>query len=413
MQSSFPSKRAIMSRNEALNFLNIAHFFDHFFILIFPTAAIAIALEWNMTYGAALAMGTPVYLLFALGTLPAGWLGDRLDRINLLALFFIGCGASGLFIAISDGPTALMAGLGSLGLFAGLYHPVGLALVTDLATRPGRALAVNGVFGNMGLAGAAVATGFLADQSGWRMAFLAPAVISILIGCILLVRRLQKGPPVLQQTNHAAHGTIIVNRRNQIAVFVIICVSALFGGIVFNGLTISLPKFFGERLHHLADDLTGIGAYTGLVFAVAAFAQLPVGELLDRFGARIVLLTLLTVQILLLAALSFLDGWIVLPLALALVVLVFAEIPITTWLLGHYLPRTIRSRAVSVEYTLSLGVGAAIVPMIAVMHDKGLGFDIQFAGLACAALTVLAAAYFLPRGSRLPDDAISKPVQAQ
>lgn len=398
-----------MSRNETLNFLNIAHFFDHFFILIFPTAAIAIAHDWNMTYGAALAMGTPVYVFFALGTLPAGWLGDRFDRITLLAVFFIGCGASGLFIVMTSGPTALMAGLGSLGLFAALYHPVGLALVTDMATRSGRALAVNGVYGNMGLAGAAVATGFLADQAGWRMAFLLPAVISTVLGCVLLVRRAQKGKPAPRAADNATHDTLVFNRRNQIAVFVIICVSALFGGIVFNGLTISLPKFFGERLHHLADDLTGIGAYTGIVFAVAAFAQLPVGELLDRFGARVVLLTLLTAQIALLAALSFLDGWIVLPLTLTLVVLVFAEIPITTWLLGQYLPRTIRARAVSVEYTLSLGVGAAIVPMIALMHGRGFGFDIQFAGLACAALIVLTAAFFLPRNARPADAAISRP----
>jgi len=386
-----------MSRKETLHFLNIAHFFDHFFILIFPTAAIATALEWRMSYGAALAMGTPVYVLFALGTLPAGWLGDRFDRIKLLALFFIGCGASGLFIALSNGPAALMAGLGSLGLFAALYHPVGLSLVTDIATRPGRALAVNGVFGNMGLAGAAAVTGFLTDQAGWRAAFLVPATLSVLVGCGLFVRRLQEGGPVIRQADHAARGTAVVTRRNQIAVFVITCVSALFGGIVFNGLTISLPKFFSERLHQLADDLTGIGAYTGLVFAVAAFAQLPVGELLDRFGARIVLITLLIAQVALFTALSFLDGWIVLPLALALVVLVFAEIPITTWLLGRYLPRTIRARAVSVEYTLSLGVGAAIVPMIAVMHDRGLGFDVQFAGLAGAALIVFTSACLLPR----------------
>lgn len=395
-----------MSRKETLHFLNIAHFFDHFFILIFPTAAIAIAHEWAMSYGAALAMGTPVYVLFALGTLPAGWLGDRYDRIKLLALFFIGCGTSGLFITLSNGPVALMAGLGSLGLFAALYHPVGLALVTDIAIRPGRALAVNGVFGNMGLAGAAAATGFLADQAGWRTAFLVPATLSLFIGCALLARRLQKGAPTLRQADHSANGTLVVTRRHQIVVFVITCVSALFGGIVFNGLTISLPKFFGERLHHLADDLTGIGAYTGLVFAIAAFAQLPVGELLDRFGARAVLLTLLVAQIVLFAALSFLDGWIVLPLALALVVLVFAEIPITTWLLGRYLPRTIRARAVSVEYTLSLGIGAAVVPMIAVMHDRGLGFNIQFAGLAGAALIVLAAACFLPRDTRLPGAAV-------
>ena len=73
-----------MSRIEALTFVSLAHFFDHFFLLIFPTAAIAIADEWEISYAAALALGTPIYVAFAVGTLPAGWLGDRFDRIKLL-----------------------------------------------------------------------------------------------------------------------------------------------------------------------------------------------------------------------------------------------------------------------------------------------------------------------------------------
>ena len=70
-------------------FLNIAHFFDHFFLLIFPTASIAIAAEWDMSYGAVLAMGTPLYVAFAVATLPAGWLGDRFDRTYLIACFLL------------------------------------------------------------------------------------------------------------------------------------------------------------------------------------------------------------------------------------------------------------------------------------------------------------------------------------
>ena len=60
--------------------------------------------------------------------------------------------------------------------------------------------------------------------------------------------------------------------RTQVVVFSVICVAALFGGLVFNVITISLPKFFDERLIAAAGDLTRIGAATGLVFAIAAFA---------------------------------------------------------------------------------------------------------------------------------------------
>ena len=70
-----------MSRKSGLMFLNIAHFFDHFFLLIFPTAVIAIEADWGLSYGAALALGTSMYVAFGVATLPAGWLGDHAHHI--------------------------------------------------------------------------------------------------------------------------------------------------------------------------------------------------------------------------------------------------------------------------------------------------------------------------------------------
>jgi hypothetical protein len=102
-------------------------------------------------------------------------------------------------------------------------------------------------------------------------------------------------------------------------------------------------------------------------------------------------------QIALLVCLALVRGWVVAPLALVLVTLIFAEIPITSWLLGRYIQSGLRSRAVSVEYVLALGVGSAVVPIIAAMHGVGLGFDIQFLALGACATMVFAAAWFLPR----------------
>ena len=385
-----------MPRNETLRFLHLAHFFDHFFLLIFPTAAIVIASDWDMTYGAALALGTPILFLFALGTLPAGLLGDRFDKPSLIVLLFLGCGVSSLGVAFSAGPTSLMTGLGFLGLFAALYHPIGLPLVTESTPRSGRALAINGVFGNLGLAGAATVTGLLADMIGWRSAFLVPGLVSIAIGCLMWLR--------LSRTQTNRHRIlaeqvvtpVVISRKIQGIVFTIVCISALFGGLVFNTITISLPKVFAERLTALSGDLTLVGAYTGLVFTIAAFAQLPVGELLDRIGARKIMLILLPAQIGLLLCLTSLTGWLVVPITLLLIISIFAEIPVTTWLIGHYIPSHLRSRAVSLEYVLSLGIGAAILPILAAMHNVGLGFDFQFYGLSVSVTIVLMAAWFLP-----------------
>ncbi|WP_114285883.1 MFS transporter [Candidatus Halocynthiibacter alkanivorans] len=390
-----------MSRNEALQFINVAHFFDHFFLLIFPTAALAIAPAWGMSFADVLLFGTPLYVMFALGTLPAGWFGDRIDRLTLIAVFFIGCGASSIWISLATGPKAMTFGLASLGLFAAIYHPVGLAHVTQIGLRSGRALAVNGVFGNMGLAGAAIMTGILAQFFSWQTAFALPGVASVAIGCLLILRnrknrRLAVSSPVNNKCVVTKH-----NRRVQWSVFLVICVAALFGGMVFNMVTISLPKFLAERLVNENADLAWVGVSAGLVFAVAAFAQLPVGELLDRIGARPVFLSLLAGETFLLLALTQATGWAALALALLAVTLIFAAIPITTWLIGHYLDAGVRSRAVSVEYVLSLGVGSSAVPLIAFLQRTGLGFDLQFAGLAMSSAIIFAAGLFLPKSKRL------------
>ena len=402
-----------MSRSEALRFLNLAHFFDHFFLLIFPTAALAIAPSWNMSYADVLVLGTPMYVMFALGTLPAGWLGDKMDRMMLIAMFFLGCGGSSLWIAMSDGPLALAFGLASLGLFAAIYHPVGLAHITHIGLRTGRALAVNGVFGNMGLAGAAAVTGLLAGFLGWKWAFVVPGALSILIG-LLLLRRNGTAPSAARPAVHAESGAALhCDRRTQVTVFGLVCVMALFGGLIFNAVTISLPMFFDERLAGTGGDLAWIGASAGLVFAVAAFAQLPVGELLDRVGARSVLIVLLASQATLLLLLANASGWAALALALLLVTFIFAEIPVTSWLLGRYLDHGIRARAFSVEYVLSLGIGSIAVPLIALLHKRGIGFDGQFPVLALTALIVLFAAMLLPRhiraGSRRAAEAAASP----
>jgi len=144
-------------------------------------------------------------------------------------------------------------------------------------------------------------------------------------------------------------------------------------------------------------NLAWIGASAGLVFAVAAFAQLPVGELLDRHGARPILLCLLAGETILMLMLTQASGWGAFLLILLLVIVIFAGIPITTWLVGHYLDAGIRSRAVSVEYVLSLGVGSAVVPLIAILQRAGVGFDYQFAGLAVSSSIIFIAGRFLPK----------------
>ncbi len=389
-----------MTRPNSLLFLNAGHFLDHFFLLIFPTAVVALHKAWGMDYGAALALGTPAFAAFALGTLPAGWLGDRWSRTGMMAVFFIGIGTASIACGFAKGPLTLMFALGGLGLFAAIFHPVGLAMVTEATDRPGRALAVNGVWGNMGLAGAALLTSALTDQVSWRAAFIVPGAVSVAVGFAYLwsLRR------AARRNAHAAAGVarpilIQASRPDRIRVVALIAISALLGGLIFNGVTVSLPKLFEERLAGVVAGLTGIGLAASAVFALAAFAQLPVGALLDRFGAKPILMVVLVMQSALLFTVGSIAGTASAIIAAPLLLAIFGALPITGWLMARYVPSAWRARAFAMEYVLSLGVGSLAVPLIAFLHGRG-GFATLYPLLALAAAVVFVAACALPGRAR-------------
>src|SRR5690349_15859376 len=136
----------------SIGFINWAHAIDHYVMLIFPTVVIGLELAYGRSYGELIALGTPAFIAFGVFSLPAGWLGDRWSRRNMMALFYLGCGVSLAAAGVAPNPYALAAALAALGTFAAIYHPVGTAMLIEQATSRGRSLAFNGVCGNLGVA---------------------------------------------------------------------------------------------------------------------------------------------------------------------------------------------------------------------------------------------------------------------
>ncbi|MEM7019729.1 MAG: MFS transporter, partial [Pseudomonadota bacterium] len=153
-------------------FLNVGHFLDHYFILIFATvAALRLTEEWGLSYAELIPYATPGFIAFGIGAIPAGWFADKWSREGMIAIFFFGIGVSSIFAGLANTPLQIATGLFFVGLFGAIYHPVGLSMVIEGREKTGIPLAVNGIFGNMGVASAALLTGFLIDTTGWRSAF--------------------------------------------------------------------------------------------------------------------------------------------------------------------------------------------------------------------------------------------------
>ncbi|MDX1486867.1 MAG: MFS transporter, partial [Acidiferrobacterales bacterium] len=246
-------------------FLNVGHFLDHLFVLIFATvAALVLSTEWRMSYAELIIYATPGFIAFGVCAIPAGWIADKWSRPGMMVIFFIGIGASALLTALAQTPLQIGIGLLLIGVFAAIYHPVGIAMVIHGRQRTGVPLAVNGVFGNMGVACAALFTGALIDLLGWRWAFALPGVVSVFIGVLYAVfvnngRTAQADVKQGTQPVPAMAGDFTIERSILIRVFAIIFFSTAIGGLIFQSTTFALPKVFAERMPDIASTATLVG----------------------------------------------------------------------------------------------------------------------------------------------------------
>src|ERR1044072_1194857 len=100
----------------------------------------------------------------------------------MMNVFFVGIGLASIATAFARTPFELGLGLFVVGAFAAIYHPVGLAIVVEKWKNTGMGIAVNGVWGNLGVASAALLTGYFIDHGGWRVAFVVPGIFSVAVG---------------------------------------------------------------------------------------------------------------------------------------------------------------------------------------------------------------------------------------
>jgi MFS family permease len=195
-------------------------------------------------------------------------------------------------------------------------------------------------------------------------------------------------------------------------VTVIVFVTAALSSIIFQATTFALPKIFDERLQGLAADLIGwlkafrpssqtdsatlVGALAFIVFAFASLAQLLVGSMLDRHGARTVFIMVAVLQVVCFALMPGLHDVAAIAVAIGFMLGAFGQIPINDFMIGKMAVGEFRARAYAIRYVVSFSVLAATLPLISLVYAQW-GFDALFRVLALTALAVLLVVVLLPR----------------
>lgn len=388
-------------------YLNIGHFLDHLFMLIFASvAALRLNSEWGMSYAELVPYATPGFIAFGICAILAGWIADKWSREGMIAIFYVGIGASSMLAGMANNPVQIAGSLTLIGIFAAIYHPVGLAMVVHGRDRTGIPLAINGVYGNMGVASAALLTGYLIDSAGWRSAFLIPGAVSILLGVSYLIfinrdnRSFADGSDSGGPRKSAKIPSLSKNMLFR--VFTIIFFTTAVGGLIFQSTTFALPKIFAERLTEFAGTATMVGWYAFIVFSLAALAQLVIGYLVDHHSIRLVFAVVALLQAIFFYVMTHLNGIAALLVAIAFMFAVFGQIPINDVLVGRMARSEWRSRAYALRYVVTFSVMASAVPLIGWVHANW-GFDRLFNILTVAALTIFIATLLLPISNKITE----------
>jgi len=382
-----PERPAELSRRRlAIGFLNWAHALDHFVILIYPTVVIELEVVYGRSYSSLIWLSTASFVAFGLFSLPAGWLADRWSRRNMMVGFYVGCGASLLGAAFAPSLTLLAVALFSLGVFAAIYHPVGTAMIVESATQRGRTLAFNGVCGNLGVSLAAGVTAALTALLSWRGAFLVPGAICILTGAIYLWL-------VPDEERHAAARSnapdVALSATVAAIVFGLFVVVALSAGLVFNTISVALPKIVDERVG-AGISLVAVGGLTTAVFLCGALAQITVGRLVERFPLHILFAVAAVMQFGGVVWAAYAGGASLLFALAFTMAAIYGQITLNDLVIARYTADAWRGRVYAVRYFLTFMISGVAVSMIAVLYGRG-GFGLVLGTTAVIALGFLLA----------------------
>ncbi len=381
------------SRRALTLLINAGHLIDHLMLLIFATAVSSIARDFGFSRWEDLMPYTiGAFVTFGLCSLPAGRLGDLWGRRPMMLVFFFGVGLSTALAGLAHSAMQLAAALTLMGVFAAIYHPVGIPMLVRDAKNAGITIGINGLWGNLGIAVAAVSTGLLVQYFGWRAAFIVPGALSIACGiAFALLVPFENTSPAMRKTARP----VVVPKKQLVQVVALMTGTAIFGTIVFNFTTNGNLELLRERLSWLGNQPAILGALLAIVYVIASLAQLAVGSLLDRFNVRQVMAPVVALQVPLFLLAANTDGWMFYAVLTALMVFVFGAIPFTDTMVVRFVDDRMRSRVTGTRFFVAFGVSSAVVGLLG-PAVKAAGFSTMLYVMAAVACCTTAFALMLP-----------------
>lgn len=366
------------------------HMVAHYNMAVFPALVLPLAGALGLGMAQVLSLSFWQYLLFGVSALPWGLAGDRVGARPLLYIMFLGSavGAGAAAFRI-DSPQGLALALATMGLFSGIYHPIGMGILSKGVGRLSVAMGYNAAFGGLGLVLAPLVTGIANWLAGPKAPFLITMALNA-IGLLLMI--------VCPLPTQGGHESAEQPEENdlRLGAFCILLLATMLGGVAFTSATVVFPSFLELKGGAIVSALGSLWSgglsgnlvattITALVYSVGMVGQYVGGHMGDSHEPRFTYLLFHAMCVPAAALMAYASG---VPLAgLAMVYFFFllgTQAPENT-LVAHYTPKRFHHSAFGFKFVLVFGVGSIGVKAAGWIETA---YQVETVFLALAAVSV-------------------------
>lgn len=353
---------------------SLAHGMTHALELAFAALLVRIGLEFGTSLAVLGVVANVGTLTFGATALPAGYLTDRFGPRAVITGALLAAAVFALLVAIAPNLVVIAVALTLLGAAIGLYHPPGTAMVSAVIERRGRAFALHGIAGNLGVSAAPAIATTIAVLLNWRAAYVFLAVLALAVA--LLVLRLAPNREEARERGRLAAETVVARlggaqshrrttpptERSWVArPLLLVYVATIGTGFIYRGALTFLPAHLQT---HLGLTIFGwtpeamAGAMSSFVLLSAVFGQIIGGMMSDRLPLERAAVPIVVLLVPILALVGASSGVLLLVAAAGFGLVNFAQQPVFNGLVADYAPRGAAGRAFGVSFFLSFGLGS-------------------------------------------------------
>jgi MFS family permease len=366
-------------------FTSFGHYFTHFYMLVFPVLLLPMTRSLGIPLETVLPKGFLMYLLYGLLAMPWGFLSDHFNPRIVMGSGMLVAGAGFLISGLIRNPVFLSFSLALVGIGCAAYHPSGLSLLSKGLRSRGRALGLNGIFGNLGIASAPFAAGILNYLFGWQATLLMLGAAGLAIGVVCLVVPFSVDRDTDRQQSSA------IEKRHVTKLFLNLCAIVTVFGLMYRAFTLVLPTFMETRLYDtfeslMASDGSRAGFFpadqgslfaaivTGCAYLLGMLGQAVGGRIADRFELKRAYLVYVSFALPFVILLRYASGLWLVVFAGFFAFFTLGLQPIENSLFAMLTPARWRSLAYGVKFTLVFGIGSLSVFLVTRVQTR---FDLN------------------------------------